>query len=190
MLLGFAGAAHQHERLLQAAADFRPGDDDGAAAIAHHTAIEPVQRRGDDRRSEHIVQRDRLAQHRLRAVLRMQRSRHLDRRQLGRRGAELVRMALRHHGLEILRLRAIGQLEGELGIAHCASDIDAVMLAGYGFPAAQGGPMFMADRLGLAAVAAAVERLHAVHGAWWAPAPLLLRRAREGARLLAPPAAA
>ena len=40
--------------------------------------------------------------------------------------------------------------------------------------------MAMADRIGLAAVAAAVERLHAQHGVWWEPAPLLQQLAREG----------
>jgi 3-hydroxyacyl-CoA dehydrogenase len=44
--------------------------------------------------------------------------------------------------------------------------------------------MFMADRIGLREVCAAVERLHQGlhpgHGAWWEPAPLLRRLAREG----------
>lgn len=68
----------------------------------------------------------------------------------------------------------------ELGIALRPGDIDVVYLTGYGFPAAQGGPMAMADRIGLATVAAAVERLHARLGVWWEPAPLLMRLAREG----------
>ncbi len=68
----------------------------------------------------------------------------------------------------------------EKGIALRPSDIDIVYLTGYGFPAAQGGPMFMADRIGLERVAAAVQRLHAQHGVWWEPAPLLLQLAREG----------
>ncbi len=68
----------------------------------------------------------------------------------------------------------------EKGIAQRASDIDLVMLTGYGFPAAQGGPMFMADRIGLAEVAQTVQRLHEKHGAWWQPAPLLLQLARSG----------
>ncbi len=68
----------------------------------------------------------------------------------------------------------------EKGIAQRASDIDLIMLTGYGFPATQGGPMFMADRIGLPAVAATVQSLHAKHGAWWEPAPLLLELARNG----------
>ena len=66
------------------------------------------------------------------------------------------------------------------GIALRPSDIDIVYITGYGFPAAQGGPMHLADRIGLPRVAEAVQRLHATLGAWWEPAPLLLQLAREG----------
>jgi len=45
------------------------------------------------------------------------------------------------------RILRVMQLEGQLildeGIAECASDIDVVMLTGYGFPRHRGGPMFM-----------------------------------------------
>ncbi len=68
----------------------------------------------------------------------------------------------------------------ELGIAQRAGDIDVVFLTGYGFPAAQGGPMFMADRIGLAHVARRVQHWHERLGAWWQPAPLLLKLASEG----------
>jgi 3-hydroxyacyl-CoA dehydrogenase len=68
----------------------------------------------------------------------------------------------------------------EHGIALRPSDIDIVYLTGYGFPAAQGGPMAMADRIGLPKVLAAVRRLHAEHGFWWQPAPLLEQLVAEG----------
>lgn len=68
----------------------------------------------------------------------------------------------------------------ERGVAQRPGDIDVVYVTGYGFPAVRGGPMYMADRIGLQHVAAVVQRLHALHGAWWEPAPLLLRLAREG----------
>lgn len=68
----------------------------------------------------------------------------------------------------------------EKGVAMRPSDIDLVMLTGYGFPAAQGGPMFMADRIGLGEIARRVQALHAELGAWWEPAPLLLQLASEG----------
>lgn len=68
----------------------------------------------------------------------------------------------------------------EKGIALRASDIDITYITGYGFPAQQGGPMFMADRIGLANVLADIERLHAEYGYWWQPAPLLQKLVREG----------
>jgi 3-hydroxyacyl-CoA dehydrogenase len=68
----------------------------------------------------------------------------------------------------------------EAGVAQRPSDIDIVWLAGYGFPPAQGGPMFMADRIGLPVVAETVQRLSRELGAWWQPAPLLLKLAGEG----------
>ena len=66
------------------------------------------------------------------------------------------------------------------GIALRPSDIDITYLTGYGFPAHQGGPMFIADRIGLPKVLADIERLHAEYGFWWQPAPLLQQLVREG----------
>lgn len=68
----------------------------------------------------------------------------------------------------------------EKGIALRPGDIDITYLTGYGFPAHQGGPMFLADRIGLPRVLADIERLHAEYGFWWQPAPLLQKLAREG----------
>jgi len=69
------------------------------------------------------------------------------------------------------------------GIAQRSSDIDLVYLNGYGFPAYRGGPMFYADSLGLITVARGLARIAAAGGAqaaFWTPAPLLARLAREG----------
>jgi 3-hydroxyacyl-CoA dehydrogenase len=68
----------------------------------------------------------------------------------------------------------------EQGIALRPGDIDITYLTGYGFPAHQGGPMFLADRIGLPRVLADIERLHAEYGFWWQPAPLLQKLVREG----------
>jgi 3-hydroxyacyl-CoA dehydrogenase len=68
----------------------------------------------------------------------------------------------------------------EQGIALRASDIDIVYVTGYGFPADRGGPMYLADQIGLANVYEDVKRFHEAHGFWWTPAPLLERLAREG----------
>jgi 3-hydroxyacyl-CoA dehydrogenase len=68
----------------------------------------------------------------------------------------------------------------EEGVALRAADIDTVYVSGYGFPAYRGGPMFYADRVGLATIHDRVAALHREHGQRWAPAPLLARLAREG----------
>jgi 3-hydroxyacyl-CoA dehydrogenase len=68
----------------------------------------------------------------------------------------------------------------EEGVALRAADIDVVYVNGYGFPAYRGGPMFFADRVGLARVHERIAALHREHGERWAPAPLLARLAREG----------
>ena len=71
----------------------------------------------------------------------------------------------------------------EEGIALRASDIDMVYLTGYGFPLHRGGPMNYADTVGLFNVAAAMKRFAANpldDGAFWQPAPLLLKLAAEG----------
>jgi 3-hydroxyacyl-CoA dehydrogenase len=70
----------------------------------------------------------------------------------------------------------------EQGIALRPSDIDITYLTGYGFPAHHGGPMYLADRIGLDKVLADIQRFHAQDGYWWQPAPLLERLVREGKR--------
>ena len=70
----------------------------------------------------------------------------------------------------------------EEGIAQRSSDVDMVYLNGYGFPAYRGGPLFYADQVGLSEVVRTLRRIAAVPGtdtAFWTPAPLLERLARE-----------
>ncbi|MGH8517559.1 MAG: 3-hydroxyacyl-CoA dehydrogenase NAD-binding domain-containing protein, partial [Panacagrimonas sp.] len=66
------------------------------------------------------------------------------------------------------------------GIAIRASDIDVTYLYGYGFPRHQGGPMFWAEQQGLDRVLETVKRYEAEQGVLWAPAPLLVERAKAG----------
>ncbi len=66
------------------------------------------------------------------------------------------------------------------GIALRASDIDVTLVNGYGFPRANGGPMYAADRRGLATVLADVEAAHRAGGVGSEPAPLLVDLARSG----------
>jgi 3-hydroxyacyl-CoA dehydrogenase len=69
------------------------------------------------------------------------------------------------------------------GIALRASDIDLVLINGYGYPAWRGGPMFEAGRIGLAKVLADVERIAERDGFSWEPAPLLVELAQAGKTL-------
>ncbi|HEX4507326.1 MAG TPA: 3-hydroxyacyl-CoA dehydrogenase NAD-binding domain-containing protein [Alphaproteobacteria bacterium] len=66
------------------------------------------------------------------------------------------------------------------GIAARSSDIDVIYVAGYGFPAALGGPMYWADRVGLQKVNADIQKLAQDFGGHWKPSPLLARLAAEG----------
>ena len=76
------------------------------------------------------------------------------------------------------------------GIALRASDIDITYLTGYGFPAHRGGPMYLADRIGLDQVLADIRRFQAQDGFWWRPAPLLEQLVRDGKRFADLPLAA
>jgi len=71
----------------------------------------------------------------------------------------------------------------EEGIAMRAVDIDMIYMTGYGVPPYLGGPMFWADRKGLANVVATMNRFSQnpnADPAFWKPAPLLARLAAEG----------
>jgi len=71
----------------------------------------------------------------------------------------------------------------EEGIALRASDIDVVYLAGYGFPAAKGGPMYYAQSIGFDKVIASMRQYAAnPHGdpKFWTPAALLVEAAKAG----------
>jgi 3-hydroxyacyl-CoA dehydrogenase len=70
----------------------------------------------------------------------------------------------------------------EEGKALRASDIDIVWINGYGWPVYRGGPMFYADTVGPERVLARMEAFQAAMGDDFAPAPSLVRLAREGGR--------
>ena len=76
-----------------------------------------------------------------------------------------------------------GALILEEGIAMRAVDIDMIYMTGYGVPAYLGGPMFYADRKGLANVLASMQRFAQNPQAdpgFWTPAPLLAKLAAAG----------
>lgn len=66
------------------------------------------------------------------------------------------------------------------GVARRPSDIDVVLLNGYGFPRAKGGPMFWADETGLSKLAGQLEGLSRGDPADWNPSPMLRALASAG----------
>ncbi len=110
-----AGADHPHQRLLQALGDLRRGHDQRAAAVGDDAAIQPVQRIGDHRRVEHVLDGDDVAQHRVRVVLRVMRGRDLDPGQLLAGGAVVVHVAHGAHAVDVVGGGAVGGLEIGLG---------------------------------------------------------------------------
>jgi 3-hydroxyacyl-CoA dehydrogenase len=68
------------------------------------------------------------------------------------------------------------------GVVARPDEIDVAMVNGIGFPAYTGGPMWWADSVGLANVAAAMRGYAASEPVDWTPAPLLERLAQSGGR--------
>lgn len=77
----------------------------------------------------------------------------------------------------------------EEGIAARVSDVDLVWVNGYGFPAALGGPMYWAERIGAQQVVARLEHWATTLGGnpygHWDVSPWLRDRANQGAALIA-----
>jgi hypothetical protein len=66
----------------------------------------------------------------------------------------------------------------EEGIAYRPGDIDVVWVAGYGFPHHRGGPMFMADAIGLPVIVERLAHYASTRGnaqGYWTASPLLCR---------------
>jgi 3-hydroxyacyl-CoA dehydrogenase len=85
----------------------------------------------------------------------------------------------------LLRLINTGAQILDEGIASRASDIDTIYLNGYGFLAWRGGPMWQADHMGLAAVAAKIKDYEKKYGGRWQIAPLIERLAASGSSFAA-----
>lgn len=76
----------------------------------------------------------------------------------------------------------------EEGIAYRGSDIDVIWTAGYGFPDHQGGPLFMADHIGLPEIVKRLDYYASTRGnafGYWSVAPLLRQLAATGGHLSA-----
>jgi 3-hydroxyacyl-CoA dehydrogenase len=71
----------------------------------------------------------------------------------------------------------------EEGIAYRPSDIDVVWTAGYGFPDHQGGPLFLADEIGLPTITSRLAHYASQRGnafGYWTPSNLLTELAAGG----------
>ncbi|WP_076867163.1 3-hydroxyacyl-CoA dehydrogenase NAD-binding domain-containing protein [Bradyrhizobium mercantei] len=69
------------------------------------------------------------------------------------------------------------------GISYRPGDIDVVWTAGYGFPEHRGGPMFMADQIGLSEIKNTLDHYGRVRGnqfGYWSPSSLLSALATSG----------
>ncbi len=73
----------------------------------------------------------------------------------------------------------------EEGIAASPSDIDLVLINGYGYPIWRGGPLFDADRVGLANVLKDVEQMCAANGTGFEPPALLCKLVAAGSAFAA-----
>jgi 3-hydroxyacyl-CoA dehydrogenase len=72
------------------------------------------------------------------------------------------------------------------GIAYRGADIDMVWVAGYGFPDHRGGPLFMADEIGLKKIAERMAAYASERGdafGYWSASDLLKTLAAQGKRL-------
>ncbi|NYG45342.1 3-hydroxyacyl-CoA dehydrogenase [Bradyrhizobium sp. IAR9] len=72
------------------------------------------------------------------------------------------------------------------GISYRPGDIDIVWTAGYGFPDYRGGPMFMADQIGLSEIESTLEHYGRVRGnqfGYWTPSNLLKSLVVTGQRI-------
>jgi 3-hydroxyacyl-CoA dehydrogenase len=72
------------------------------------------------------------------------------------------------------------------GIAYRPGDIDVVWVSGYGFPDHRGGPLLMADQIGLKTIVERLAHYATVHGdqfGYWGASDILKRLADQGGRL-------
>jgi 3-hydroxyacyl-CoA dehydrogenase len=102
--------------------------------------------------------------------------------------AERERKGIRARGFaaEEIQRRCLAAMVNEgarllrLGMASCPSDIDVVMVHGYGFPRWRGGPMKAADLAGPWSIQRDIERFAEQDGVFWSPEPVFDRLFKDG----------
>ena len=67
----------------------------------------------------------------------------------------------------------------EAGVALRPVDIDAVKLFGYGFPRHRGGPMHLADQIGIGALIERIESYAKEDAFFWLVPPLLRKMLKD-----------
>ena len=105
-----------------------------------------------------------------------------------REEAYFAKVARREFTADEIRDRLVAAMVNEAaaileeGIAEKASDIDLVLVHGYGFPRWRGGLMHHADTVGAAAILSQIERYAEEDPVVWKPSPLLRHLAETGTR--------
>jgi 3-hydroxyacyl-CoA dehydrogenase len=66
------------------------------------------------------------------------------------------------------------------GVVQRASDVDVLMVRGYGFDRARGGPLFQADLAGTLTLMTTMKRFAALDAALWAPHPAIADMFKNG----------
>jgi 3-hydroxyacyl-CoA dehydrogenase len=74
----------------------------------------------------------------------------------------------------------------EEGIAARPSDIDLVLIHGYGFPRWRGGPLYHAERIGLRELVERIDGYAAADPVSWRVPPMLRQLAKEGRDFASP----
>jgi len=97
----------------------------------------------------------------------------------GRDPAEILAGVAPRDALHAALVKVAAQLLRSQAVQR-ASDLDVVMVRGYGFDRARGGPLFQADRRGLLAVLKDMKVLSALSEPLWAPDPLIETMVKNG----------
>ena len=95
--------------------DLGRGHHHRSPAVGDHTAVEPVERIGHERRREHVLHRDGVGQVGVGVVLRVLGRRHLDPRQLLGSGPELVHVPARRQRVHTQHVGSVEAFEAGLG---------------------------------------------------------------------------
>ena len=114
----------------------------------------------------------------------------------GRQDAEVIRLIRAERERKGIRARGVSESDIQrhclaamvnegarllrLGVVRCPSDIDVVMVNGFGFPRWRGGPMKAADLVGVLNIQRDIESFAAQDRVFWSPEPVFDRLFKAG----------